>query len=106
MSSNRNLTASPTLIDNLLYTKGTSQVLNVPENEMVSITMYPNPTSDYLNIKGLTNETTFKIIDSLGRTIESGSVTLTANDINVNSLSKGVYFLMLNGYESRTFIKK
>lgn len=105
MNSNLNTSALPTLIDNLLYTKGTTQVLSIPENEMASIAMYPNPTSDYLFVKGLTNKVAYKIYDGLGRVIEKGSIGANNDKINVNALSQGVYLLNLEGYKTRTFIK-
>ncbi len=105
MNSNSNMTTSPTLIDNLFYTKGTSKVLSVQDDDMVSVAMYPNPASDYLFIKGLNNKTPFKIYDGLGRIIETGFIGVTTDKINVNALSKGMYILSLEGTKSLTFIK-
>lgn len=105
MSSNINMTTSLTLIDNLFYTKGTTQVLSVTENDVKSIAMYPNPTSDYLFVKGLRNTTPYKISDNLGRVIKTGNITTASNKIDVNFLSKGIYFLILDGYKTNKFVK-
>ena len=78
MSSNRNLTNIPTLIDNFIYTKGTT-VLSVAINQLPTIATYPNPTSDKI-----TNE---------------------SNKIDVQLLPKGVYFLILDGYTAKKIIK-
>jgi hypothetical protein len=107
MSSNRNLTATPTLIDRLYYTKGTTtQVLSISKNDLESIAIYPNPTSDYLFVNEIINTTSYKMFDSLGRAIKAGSVTSSSNRIEVNSLPKGIYFLALDGYKVNRFIKK
>lgn len=105
MNSNINMTTSPTLIDNLFYTKGTTQVLSVQNNEMVSMAMYPNPTSDYLFVKGLNDKSAYKIVDGLGRIVGTGSISSASDKINVNALSKGVYILSLDGFRTQTFIK-
>lgn len=106
MSSNVNTTAENTLIDRLYYTKGTTTVLSVLENTIKSITIYPNPTSNHLFVSGVTNSTSFKIIDNLGRIMNTGIVTSESNKIEVNLLPKGVYHLVLKGYKTNTFIKE
>lgn len=106
MSSNRNLTATPTLIDRLYYTKGTTQVLNVKGYEVESITMYPNPTSNYIFVKGLKIRTFFTITDNLGRIIKTGETTTASNRIDVGFLPKGIYFLSLKGFKTNKFIKE
>lgn len=105
MSSNRNLTETPTLIDRMYYTKGTDQVLGVKEKNVQSIVMFPNPTSDYLYVKGLRNSTSYKISDNLGRVIKTGNIQMASNKIDVNFLLKGIYFLDLDGYKVNTFVK-
>ena len=105
MSSNLNTTAEKTLIDRMLYTKGTTQVLSVSKNDLEPITMYPNPTSDYLFVKSLKNTTKFKISDNLGRTIISGALTSASNKIDVNFLPEGIYFLVMDGFKTNKFIK-
>ena len=106
MSSNRNLTTTPTLIDRLYYTKGATQVLGVSKNDAGSITIYPNPATDYLFVNGLKNRTIYTISDNLGRVIKTGESTAASNKIDVNFLSKGIYFLVLNGYKTNKFIKE
>ena len=106
MSSNRNLTTTPTLIDRLYYTKGTTQVLSVSKNDLESVVIYPNPTSDYLFVNGIKYTTSYKVSDSLGSIINSGVLTTSSNKIDVNFLPKGVYFLVLDGYKTNKFVKE
>jgi hypothetical protein len=105
MSSNLNTTAEKTLYDDILYTKGTTQVLNVAKNELLTVSMYPNPTSDYLFVNGLNSNTSYKISDSLGRILKTDKVETTSNKIDVSFLPNGIYFLQVNGYKSNTFVK-
>lgn len=105
MSSNRNLTTTPTLIDRLYYTKGTTQVLSIKDNNVKEVLVYPNPTTDYLVVKGLKTKTPYKIVDNLGRAVIKGNITTSTNKIDVNFLNKGIYFLVLDEYKAKTFIK-
>lgn len=74
-----------------------------------AIKLFPNPTSDILNIKS-SNSTTFKSIQAVDL---NGRTVLTINDnfetINVSGLQSGLYILNLetsNGFISKRFIKK
>ena len=104
MNSNRNVTTTPTLIDDIKYTKG-AQVLSVVKNELLSVALYPNPTSDFLFVNGLKTTTSYKIYDNLGRTIKADNITNTSNKIDVQLLPKGMYFLVLDGHKAKSFIK-
>lgn len=106
MCSNINTSSSPTLIDRMYYTKGVTQVLNVFEDELIPVVMYPNPTSEFLFVKGLKNETAYEIFDSLGKVIKTGLITTASYKIQVDALSNGLYFLSLEGYSKKIFIKK
>ncbi len=107
MNSNINMTELPTLIDDMKYTKGTAtQVLSVSKNEVVSTTIYPNPTTDYLFVNGIKNRTHYTISDNLGRVIKSGDATTASNKIDVGFLPKGIYFLSLKGFKTNKFVKE
>jgi hypothetical protein len=77
------------------------------ENEIVDITIYPNPTSEYVILK-YSNTTiieNIKITDSYNR---SQTNVIDDNKINVSSLSPGVYYLHIStGYSTiiKSFIK-
>ena len=70
--------------------------------------LYPNPAVEVLNITIKDNkESGYRIYNSLGFEVQSGKTT--SGDINVNKLSKGIYFFELNDGENtttKTFIKK
>ena len=77
------------------------------------ITLYPNPTTNVLNIKlGTSNNLpdNYTIYNMLGQVVRQKSV-VTPNDLSVNtsSLSKGMYFIKIatdNASMSLPFVKK
>jgi|TARA_B110000495_G_C22559263_1_gene337599 YD repeat-containing protein len=80
-----------------------------------TITVYPNPTDSFLNIKlpdSFTSKSTYiQIYDVNGRLIVDNKPTIIDNQItiNVNSLSNGVYLIHLitdSQKWSKLFIKK
>ncbi|MFV5697058.1 M4 family metallopeptidase [Flavobacterium sp. ZT3R17] len=70
--------------------------------------LYPNPAVDVLTVTVKENkEGSYKIYNSLGFEIQSGKTS--GGQINVSSLTKGIYFFELNNGEKatvKTFIKK
>jgi len=70
-----------------------------------AITVGPNPTMDYVTIHStLTlDKTTFSIVDMTGKKLATGSINGKESKIDIQSLSKGNYFLLLgNGMAKRT----
>ena len=66
---------------------------NVP-----SISIYPNPVRNELNIKMSANEyNTVQIINTLGQVVLQQQLNSTETQINVKSLVPGTYYIMLKG---------
>lgn len=83
--------------------------LSVNEFEASSITLYPNPTQgNVINIKRPNNNALdYKVVNLLGQTISSG--TLTDNQVDVSEISSGTYFLILSGEQgslTKKFVKQ
>lgn len=78
------------------------------KKEVATITVYPNPTSDYINIHSESNTG----IDTIIVTDLSGKKVLEQNKtsrVDVQNLSKGIYLLQISvgdNKETRKFIKK
>lgn len=72
-----------------------NQVLSIDDNILSNISIYPNPTSDYIKFKlpsGVTiNETT--VYDALGRITETN---FSNNQVDITALSKGIYTLKVH----------
>ncbi|WP_445757591.1 immunoglobulin-like domain-containing protein, partial [Polaribacter sp.] len=82
---------------------GVSDVEN--ENE---IAIYPNPTSSMLHINvdyTLINQR-YIIVDALGRDVLKGNLNQVKNTINLEQLSKGIYYLKVSNKKTISFIKK
>ena len=79
--------------------------LSVVENEL-SLNLFPNPANNLLNITA--SNFNYKIIDLSGKIIQSDSNV--SNQINIESLNVGIYFIEIkesNGIQSTLkFVKK
>ncbi len=92
--------ASKTIIVSQGATLGTSN------NALSIITLYPNPTSNFLNIKSSQKISKVGIYDMSGKLVKSAN--LIDENINVESLLKGNYLIKLyteNGVVTSKFIK-
>jgi len=70
--------------------------VGINETEVVNITPYPNPTSDYISIPfgKLEGDATITISDMSGKIVKTVTVSMLSNDvtkINVSNLPSGMY---------------
>src|SRR5690606_30996247 len=67
------------------------------EFESLKFKVYPNPASDELKVESLTFKEglTVSIYDILGREVIQNSKFKIQNSIDVSSLNKGIFFLVL-----------
>ncbi|WP_163410823.1 LamG-like jellyroll fold domain-containing protein [Flavobacterium ajazii] len=70
-----------------------------------SIKLYPNPSSDFIQISALTKTENYAIYNVSGSEVKSGTIDSNTK-INIQSLTNGAYFLKLNGGNAIKFIKK
>jgi surface protein len=71
-----------------------------------SVSLYPNPVLSVLNVdNNLTNQP-YKIVDTLGKVILKGKLNEGNNSINVEQLSKGIYYIKLANNKASKFIKE
>jgi hypothetical protein len=89
----------------------------IAENKQTnnSIVLYPNPSSDMLNVNfnsDATSKVSFEIIDVLGKQIYTENFTAQAGNnlhtVSVNNLKTGLYFIKIQNDKSQTierFIK-
>ncbi|MEL1255374.1 LamG-like jellyroll fold domain-containing protein [Flavobacterium sp. DGU38] len=66
--------------------------------------LYPNPSSDFIQISALTKTENYKIYNVSGSEVKSGTIDNNTK-INIQSLTNGAYFLKLNGGNAIKFIK-
>jgi hypothetical protein len=86
-------------------------ILGIEDNTKIDkLSVYPNPTSDRINIDYKSSKTaSIKIIDYLGKTILSGTIQNGRNTVDLSNLSSGLYIIKVSDdYETytRKIIKK
>ncbi len=85
---------------------------DVENFEIKTCSIYPNPTSDILNISignWKSNNIKFELIDILGQTVYRGNIVLTSGiaseQIDISNLNAGMYLLKLSD-EKQSFVRK
>lgn len=69
--------------------------LETEQLENIDLEIYPNPTSNILNINIQTNESvSYKLVDVLGKTISQGAIV--NGQIDVEGFETGIYYLVLS----------
>ncbi len=93
-----------TIADSGLYCTS----LDTETFDAISLKLYPNPVLSVLNVKvdsNLINQP-YDIFDSLGRVVLKGKLNDVDTTINVEQLSKGIYYLKLSDNIARKFVKE
>jgi surface protein len=76
--------------------------------DKISLKLYPNPVLNILNVKvdsNLINQP-YDVVDGLGRVILNGNINDVDTVINVEQLSKGVYYLKVSDNNASKFVKE
>lgn len=73
--------------------------------EKNTIAIYPNPSSNYINVKGLNKVEPYRIFDIQGREVLSGTA-LNGKPISIQNLSKGMFFVSFTNKETLKFVKE
>ena len=74
------------------------------EEKAIELSVYPNPTVDFIHITDITGNGFYTILNTEGKTVLAGSLTVDANKIDVEDLPNGQYFIQFNGGKT-TFTK-
>lgn len=84
-----------------------SQLLATQENQVKSgIAIYPNPTTDFLNIKTDAKVISVNVFDMVGRKMEAN---FSSNQVDVRNLDSGAYIITVETAKGKTtekFMKK
>ncbi|MBK9285679.1 MAG: T9SS type A sorting domain-containing protein [Sphingobacteriaceae bacterium] len=89
----------------------TSNIYEV-SNNAYHLVIYPNPVKSTLNLsfsnlKFITQNLTFKILDVYGRVIREDEIKIeTQNSLNISDLEKGIYFMQLYNMNKLIATKK
>ncbi|RMA64598.1 T9SS type A sorting domain-containing protein [Ulvibacter antarcticus] len=70
-------------------------LLEITDFETSSISIYPNPASDYFTIEANAKINSIEIVNVLGQTLFSEKTNNSEETIDISSLSAGAYFVMI-----------
>lgn len=93
---------SPNINESITIVEGST--LNTVETSTSIFKVYPNPTKNYVTVDGLQSASTatYELYDITGKQIYTKTnLSITNNQINLNSLKSGIYFLNLYSGNSR-----
>ncbi|MDP2686915.1 MAG: T9SS type A sorting domain-containing protein [Aequorivita sp.] len=80
-------------------------LLETPDNQILPLTISPNPVKNILNINTDYGLKSAQIFNVMGQNVFSEK-NLYTNEINVSNLRNGIYFLELTDIENNSTIKK
>jgi hypothetical protein len=76
-----------------------------PENEVFTVSITPNPTSQDLYISLSSGTADFKIVNSFGGTVMNGTVQ-KEKKIDVSSFKNGIYFVRIETQDNKSLTRK
>jgi hypothetical protein len=100
-SNNGNYTLiQPTLSADIVTTLGVDDIIDVK----LSLKLFPNPSVNFIKISGLSEKANYIIYNLLGKEILRGKV-LNEENIFIQDLSNGTYFIKVENAKAIKFIK-
>lgn len=82
------------------------QPLSNNEFEKNDLVVFPNPAIDYVYIKNINSNSTYKIFNLLGSEVKKGFLQSENSSINLNSLKSGVYLIQIHDANGNQFAEK
>ena len=90
----------PTLSADIVTTLGVDDITDVK----FSLKLYPNPAINYIRVLGLSEKANYIIYNLLGKKVGKGMVE-NDDDIMIQNLSNGTYFIRIENAKAIKFIK-
>ena len=94
-------------LDNIYFYTGSP--LSTDKNNIVNVSLYPNPAKGTLNISAKNTIESATIYNVLGKKIKSFTVNAKTSSLDVSGLSRGIYILKytaINAVGSMKFLKE
>ena len=98
-SGNYTLT-QPTLSADIVTTLGVDDITD----EKLSLKLYPNPSINYIRVRGLSEKANYIIYNLLGKEVGKGNIE-NDEDIAIQDLSNGTYFIRIEKAKVIRFVK-
>lgn len=91
-----------------LFSGDCEDILGVNNNAMTQFTVYPNPTSDFINIESAEQIEAIAMYNLLGQQVLAVDVNNSSTKLDISALQQGVYILKttINGNENSVKIIK
>jgi hypothetical protein len=93
---NRVVVVDDDMVINNVFGDPTDETINVPELELVSISLYPNPAQSTLNIVSDHVIHEVRVIDLLGQIVHTAQPGSERYEMNVSSLRDGMYLIQIH----------
>jgi hypothetical protein len=90
-----------------VFTIGETPAINVIENSLDQVSIYPVPTGDKLNVNlghEVLNETNYTVYSAEGKLVLAGRIQFAKQQLNLEGLASGVYVLQIQ--DSGSMVKK
>jgi len=84
---------------------GDTGTTGVNANEIASISVYPNPTKDWIHFDSPTPLKQVLVFDSTGKLVKNINVDFTAKNLDLSEISKGIYTVKFIS-DNRSSVKK
>lgn len=83
-----------------------SEIVDQDITQFNKLLVYPNPSSNLIQIVNTLENSNYTIYNLNGETIQTGNAEMGENTINVSGLAKGIYFIVLsNGLNAKISIQ-
>jgi len=87
------LAGSPTTQNIVLSRFQPDGFVGINENELSGISVFPNPATEIVSVKGLKENATLTLVDAQGKTVTTASVEPGVASLGVSNVNAGIYFL-------------
>lgn len=91
--------------DDLWFKLSTSSTLGMGSSELKKRSVFPNPVNEYFQISGIIGKENFAIYNNLGIKVMNGTVSKD-EEVNIQNLTAGLYFLKFNDGKIFKVLKK
>lgn len=79
-------------------------ILSLADNNRNKISIYPNPATNYLYIRGIPGSSEAKLYDPNGQLVKT-CIIYPSERFPIENLQPGLYFLKIDDFEIIKFIK-
>ena len=82
-----------------------NSITSIADNSLTVIELYPNPTTEFINVTTPESGLTFSITNEGGMNVMNGTLNNGKNTLSINNLTTGVHFITLTTNETSKTLK-